>query len=295
MGNDMTPSKLSPDVPRPRDSAAGVAVCSSLFRHCEPALSLLSRAQQYALNLDRSSWDFAVEISELRKLGLSNSDLRCLVCAGLVSHGRETTRFNELIREFRADGGLRFTRKTCFVLTESGVRYASRSGCDREPPRKLNGSQMEDGQQTTSKCVKPEWDKRLLELRVGDALVKRFRVPAPNQEIVLAVFQEEGRPVHIAHPTHAPTRNRPHTPTTRHHQFFKPQPKGIPASVSGQRVGEGCSVGVRGLVAIQMWPASSDAATWTTAAIVLTLFVFTFAASLFRVPRRVPSGVATGG
>jgi hypothetical protein len=42
--------------------------------------------------------------------------------------------------------------------------------------------------------IKPIWDPRRRELRVGDYLVKRFRVPAENQELILAAFQEEGWP-----------------------------------------------------------------------------------------------------
>jgi hypothetical protein len=37
-------------------------------------------------------------------------------------------------------------------------------------------------------------------LWVGEAVVKRFRVPASNQEVVLSVFEEEGWPKHIDDP-----------------------------------------------------------------------------------------------
>jgi hypothetical protein len=51
-----------------------------------------------------------------------------------------------------------------------------------------------------SVAVLPVWDEERRELRWGDAIVKRFRVPAPNQELILCAFQEEGWPPHIDDP-----------------------------------------------------------------------------------------------
>jgi hypothetical protein len=49
-------------------------------------------------------------------------------------------------------------------------------------------------------AVSPEWDKTLRELSVGKVLIKRFKVPSPNQELILDAFQEEGWPVCIDDP-----------------------------------------------------------------------------------------------
>jgi hypothetical protein len=46
----------------------------------------------------------------------------------------------------------------------------------------------------------PRWDAECRELRWGAALVKRFREPALNQELILAVFEEEGWPARIDDP-----------------------------------------------------------------------------------------------
>jgi len=46
----------------------------------------------------------------------------------------------------------------------------------------------------TKKSVLPSWDSRTRILRMGEAVIKRFRVPAHNQELVLTVFEEEGWP-----------------------------------------------------------------------------------------------------
>ncbi|MEN6451371.1 MAG: hypothetical protein ABFC96_12840 [Thermoguttaceae bacterium] len=46
----------------------------------------------------------------------------------------------------------------------------------------------------------PRWDSQRRELVVDGQIVKRFRVPAPNQEAVLAAFEEEGWPSRIFDP-----------------------------------------------------------------------------------------------
>ena len=46
----------------------------------------------------------------------------------------------------------------------------------------------------------PRWDPARRELWLGDFLIKRFRQPSPNQERILAVFQEEGWPPSIDDP-----------------------------------------------------------------------------------------------
>jgi hypothetical protein len=48
--------------------------------------------------------------------------------------------------------------------------------------------------------VVPTWDRDRQELRLGEDVVKCFKTPAPNQELILAAFEEEGWPVHIYDP-----------------------------------------------------------------------------------------------
>jgi hypothetical protein len=51
-----------------------------------------------------------------------------------------------------------------------------------------------------AKRVVPQWDAIRRELVVGGQIVRRFRVPAPNQVAILAAFQEEGWPHGILDP-----------------------------------------------------------------------------------------------
>ena len=53
---------------------------------------------------------------------------------------------------------------------------------------------------THGNAALPHWDPATHTLRLGNKIVKQYRVPSPNQETVLAVFQEEGWPPRIDDP-----------------------------------------------------------------------------------------------
>jgi hypothetical protein len=177
----------------------------SVFRRGYDALLLLVEAYEYAQELERDVWDFAVEIDALRQAGYSNNEFRWLVCQGFTDHAPETTLPGSETRSFSRPPhgpGLMFSPRTAFVLTHSGFRFArgalhnvlSRAFLVGVPYAKNgNGARAHHG-------LKPRWDRDRQELRVGDILVKQFKVPAANQERVLAAFEEEGWPVHIDDP-----------------------------------------------------------------------------------------------
>lgn len=171
-------------------------------------LQLLATAAQYAEELNRDMWDFAVEASRLRAAGLDNSDLRWLVCKEYVQHAREITLPGEMRRSFRGHGGLIFFKRSCFVLTPAGraaaetaprtaaVSAKSAPRAELEDAvaayaRRPNGQEPKDA---------PHWDGQRHQFRVGGALIKEFKVHSPNQETVLAAFQEEGWPPRIDDP-----------------------------------------------------------------------------------------------
>jgi hypothetical protein len=80
------------------------------------ALALLSRAREYAQQVRSDAWQFAVEIEELRQLGLTNCDFRWLVARGYVAHALETTLPGEEQRQFTLLGRHMFPDGTCFIL-----------------------------------------------------------------------------------------------------------------------------------------------------------------------------------
>lgn len=165
------------------------------------ALTLLLEAYDCAHDVDRSVWDFAVEIHALREAGLTTSGLRWLVCRGFAEHARELPPSDQTGRLFRAGrGGLTFEKETCFVLTEAGTRFARKSIGQRSHAGRSVGPRRAGRQGHRGQRLVPKWDRDRQELRVGRRLVKQFKLPAANQERILAAFEEEGWPVHIDDP-----------------------------------------------------------------------------------------------
>jgi hypothetical protein len=156
-----------------------------------PALRLLKAARAYAEAEGRCLWDFAVEIDSLRSAGLSSSDLRLLTCRGLVEHAAETAGHGKEDRVFRGHGLLTFTRRTCFILTDAGAAVATGLDLGGPPRVPLPPARA---------SLLPRWHGGRRELWLGEALVKRFRVPADNQELILAAFEEEAWPPRLDDP-----------------------------------------------------------------------------------------------
>ena len=160
------------------------------------AFDELLKAAEYATDLDVSIWEFAVDLPSLRRLWIGNNDLRWLVATGLISYAVETTKGSSTERTFETAGRLRFNRRTCFVLTTKGAETAkalSRRVSDFQVPSKQPEVSLAPPQS-------PKWDPERQELFVGEIVVKRFRVPAPSQEVILAAFEEEGWPTRIDDP-----------------------------------------------------------------------------------------------
>ena len=200
-------------------------------------LDQLARAADYAQDLGNSLWEFAVEIDRLLALGMTTSDLRWLAKRGYVIHGREVTSPRDAVRRFEPpEQNLAFSPTTCFVLTAGGLGMLGRDrslaspavvgmpallerNVDRSDARLIeNGAsdadelgtagsielpsrRLIDAQsQQSLEGVLPNWDRESRTFLVGEYLIKRFRVPSPNQESVLDAFQEEGWPQSIDDP-----------------------------------------------------------------------------------------------
>jgi hypothetical protein len=166
------------------------------------ALRLLYQAHSYALSSGVAIWDFAVEFAELRRIGLTLNDLRWLLACRFVEHADETTTPGCTSRTFQDLGGHFFGQRTCCVLTQGGLEFlrartsSSKIGGDAPQQRAVGNGRP----RFARKLQKPKWDMDRKELRIEDAVVKRFRSPATNQETVLAVFEEEGWPDRIDDP-----------------------------------------------------------------------------------------------
>lgn len=167
-------------------------------------LTLLLEAFEYAHDLEANVWDFATEISNLRRLKLSNSDLRWLVGRGLVGHGVEVTLGGDEERSFQHPSRVVFCKKTCFVLSPAGAALAHRL-CEGNGSATLAEARPADEPPSLSIASPPgpqppKWDRDRQELRVGSAVVKRFKIPSPHEETVLAAFEELNWPPRIDDP-----------------------------------------------------------------------------------------------
>jgi len=171
-----------------------------ITQHIRQGLRHLLQAQQYADQLERDAWDFAVEISSLHQLGITRSDLRWLICNRYVEHACEVTLPGGDRRQFRRQGELTFTRRTCFVLTESGLELLKTSAS------KVDGSKEPVAQTKLTPNsprhtgMVPTWDADRQQLRLGDVVVKEFKLPSVNQTIILTAFEEKRWPRRIDNP-----------------------------------------------------------------------------------------------
>jgi hypothetical protein len=178
------------------------AIIAERFR---PALDTLVTAFNYAEDSHADPWQFAIGLPELYASGATLADLRWLILRGFAEHARETTIPGDAERSFRKLTPTAFPEETCFVLSADGAsNLAKVLGAVQSVPAPI------DGQATTPAASNeqlpadsrptPEWDPVRRELRYQRQVIKRYRVPAQNQELVLTAFQESGWPECIDDP-----------------------------------------------------------------------------------------------
>ena len=181
-----------------------------------PGLTSLLRAYAYARDAGANTWDFALEIDKLYETGMTISDLRWLVARGFAEHGNEVSVCGDTHRSFDARAGFNFDTRTCLVLTADGARFAAglvSASHENKPAGEFppangegTGTAGEVRPQPSGRinllplALKPRWHAARRELYFGEMLVKRFRVPARNQEWILDVFEEDGWPDFIDDP-----------------------------------------------------------------------------------------------
>jgi hypothetical protein len=207
-------TKDTPSADEPPQSRT-VPIADSL----RAALGLLRQAYTCTADAGADLWDFALEIGRLFDTGLTISDLRWLVAKGFAEHGQELSVYGAPHRSFRRGKGFFFVKMTCVVLTPSGAAFVDQAlkqpvgwrqsiqpfktapHASGESTASENGPPASQGPNGTNHvAVKPCWSSTRRELRVNGTVVKRFRVPAQNQEVILSAFEEEGWPDHIDNP-----------------------------------------------------------------------------------------------
>ena len=206
-------------IPSSKKSCAHSITIPNYFaeRNSIAGLRALVRAFTFASDVGAGAWEFALEIEQLYSTGLSISDIRWLVARGLVEHGQEITKAGEAQRSFTKGAGLFFAPGSCLVLTAEGAAHLAEFVWSKDSEKTgspdSNGGRSapsSTGEITPSTAVyisptieenpTPRWIPELRELWLGDQLVKKFRVPACNQEWIIEVFEEDGWPVSIDDP-----------------------------------------------------------------------------------------------
>lgn len=175
----------------------GVLKPPALSAPIRAAFVQLLEAHQLARASGHDDLDFAAEITNLTELGITPSVLRWLVCRGYAKCLREVTQPTDKQRHFEPVDNLALGPQSCFVLSRKGMLLAHSiselQGIEPDDDGDPDDSDSSDHAQPANGSVLL-WDAKRRELRMNQKLVKRFRVPAPNQEAVLAAFQEEGWP-----------------------------------------------------------------------------------------------------
>ena len=178
-----------------------------------------SKPGRFAQNAGTELWDFALEIDRLFETGLTISDLRWLVAKRFAEHGQELSAYGAPHRSFRRGDGFFFDHATCVILTYSGTAFVNGflreavesldsiqplevtslvGGVTAEPDDGLRPDHGPEGKRPVT--LRPCWHSMRRELLLNGELVKRFHVPAQNQEVILGAFEEERWPDHIDDP-----------------------------------------------------------------------------------------------
>ena len=163
----------------------------------------LERAIRYAERAHCDLGRFAVRFEELMRLGLDELDVRFLVEADCVRQLERTAGESGEVRSLQpATTGVPL-EASAYVITAGGQRFLREIDVERE---REDGEAQQKQQSAPTPRVRrseqpwPSWDRSRRCLFVGGLLVKRFRQRAPNQELVLDAFTEEGWPVSIDDP-----------------------------------------------------------------------------------------------
>jgi len=120
---------------------------------------------------------------------VTNADLYWLVIKGYVEQAVECGSPQKPEREFSIWGKSPIAERSAFILTDSGLALVSGRTHVQEP------SETEKEKKNI-----PHYDLMRRQLWFAGELVKYFRVPAQNQELILMAFEEEGWPRHIDDP-----------------------------------------------------------------------------------------------
>lgn len=189
-------------------------VDGELIQSTQRAICRLLKAYNYAGDTGRNPWEFAVTIGEILRDGVSESELRWLACRGYVDHAQELPSTGSE-RTFDHHVSLRLGKRSAFVITSLGVTFGHElfgglmhpvpaHDFPAEPMDSDHGSAADcstaNGYHPARRIEFPTWDRDRRELRLGEQVIKVFKLPSPMQEAILVAFEEEHWPPRIDDP-----------------------------------------------------------------------------------------------
>ena len=150
------------------------------------SLTILLEAKDVADETGADNWELASQLKTFHDFGVTDATLRWLIMKGFAEHRLETTRPRQRRRCFRATDSLRFNGASCFVITPAGAALARNGALTTRADRACDHV--------------PHFDPTSRTLFVGPTVVKTYKVPARNQELILQAFEEEHWPCHLDDP-----------------------------------------------------------------------------------------------
>ncbi len=157
-------------------------------------LRALKDAQEYAQDLQCSSWEFAISLADIGATDVQIHDLRWMIRKGWIHHNGETALQPDCRLTVRPEERSKIDLGSCFIIGQGGID-ALRDGSDA-------GASLQADSRIAHvpTAIKPSWDGERHELSFVGQIVKRFRWPASNQETILMAFEEEAWPSRIDDP-----------------------------------------------------------------------------------------------
>ena len=104
---------------------------SAVYAANSRSAATFGRCRRLRQDVGADIWQFSVELSALRRAGLTTNECRWLVAKGLARHAREVTAADSERRSFQNYANLALSKRTCFVIAERGVAYANALFCAR--------------------------------------------------------------------------------------------------------------------------------------------------------------------
>src|SRR6185369_1943148 len=147
------------------------------------AIRVLRKAHEASLRERGDPWQFAVSLTELNACGLDGTDIRTLLAQGCLYHGMEIEKGRTC--RIRRVTHLRISQRSCFVISPTRIAEFADGGLVHLKNNCADAT-------SSVGPLKPYWNAASRQLTLGGRIVKEFRRPAPNQELLLAVFEDDG-------------------------------------------------------------------------------------------------------